>query len=52
MTEQERIEALEDVLRRLASYVGAGGYNSETVNPKAFEDKIKWGIDHLLRMNK
>jgi hypothetical protein len=37
----------EDVLRDLASYVGAGGHNAETVNPATFYDKIKWGIDHL-----
>lgn len=40
--------ALEEVLRSLASYVGAGGYNAPTVDPDVFEDKIRWGIDHLI----
>lgn len=38
----------EDVLRELASYVGAGGYNAETVDPAVFSDKIVWGINHLI----
>lgn len=37
----------EDVLRDLASYVGAGGHNAETVDPDVFYRKIVWGIDHL-----
>jgi hypothetical protein len=44
----EHTEALEAALRSLASYVGAGGYNAETVDPAIFEDKIRWGIDHLV----
>lgn len=43
-----RVEALEDALRSLAAYVGAGGYNAQTVEPDKFEDKIRWGIDHLV----
>lgn len=37
----------EDALRELAAYVGAGGYNAETVDPEVFLAKVKWGIDHL-----
>lgn len=36
-----------DVLRSLASYVGAGGYNTPEVNPDEFEKKICWGIDQI-----
>lgn len=46
-----RIDELEGVLRSLASYVGAGGYNADDVDPKTFEDKVRWGIDHLLGVN-
>lgn len=42
-----RIEALEDVLRGLASYLGCGGYNAETVDPDVFGRKIRDGIDML-----
>lgn len=45
-----RVEALEDALRSLASYVAAGGYNAETVDPDVFERKIRWGIDNLVNM--
>jgi hypothetical protein len=38
----------EDVLRELASYVGAGGYNAETVDPAVFAEKIRWGVDHIV----
>jgi hypothetical protein len=41
-----KLEACEDVLRSLAAYVGAGGYNAETVDPAVFDKKIRWGIDH------
>lgn len=41
----DRIDSLESVLRSLASYVAAGGYNADEVDPKVFEGKIRWGID-------
>lgn len=40
----------EDALRELASYVSAGGYNAEAVDPAVFFDKIKWGVDHLIEV--
>lgn len=36
----------EDVLRDIACYVSAGGYNAETVDPETFRRKIRDGIDH------
>jgi hypothetical protein len=42
----ERAEAAEDVLRWLACYVSAGGYNADMVDAEVFREKIKWGIDH------
>jgi hypothetical protein len=43
-----KAEELEEVLRSLASYVGAGGDNAPTVDPKKFESKIRWGINEVL----
>lgn len=40
-----------DVLRSLASYVGAGGYNVPDVNPDEFEEKICRGIDKIASMS-
>ena len=40
----------EDALRSLAAYVGAGGYNAESVDAKVFEEKVTWGIDHIVRV--
>lgn len=44
---QNRLEACEDVLRGLASYVGNGGYNAPRVDPDVFDAKIRDGIDRL-----
>jgi hypothetical protein len=42
-------EDYDGVLRGLASYLGAGGYNSDgLIDPKVADDKIRWGIEHLL----
>lgn len=45
-----RFEEFEAVLCGLASAVGAGGYNAETVDPDVFDRKIRWGIDNLVNM--
>ncbi len=39
----------EDVLRRIASYLGAGGYNAPAVDAKVFHDKIMWGIEEACK---
>ena len=44
----ERAESYADALRSLASYVGAGGYNADTVDAGVFEDKIRWGIGEIM----
>lgn len=46
---EEKVEALEEVLRRLASFVGNGGYNADEVDPAIFEEKIRDGIDYLIK---
>lgn len=43
----ERLRACEDVLRSLASYFGAGGYNAPYVDAKEFHSKILWGIQQI-----
>lgn len=37
----------DDALRSLASYLGVGGLNADQVDPRVFEEKIRWGIEHL-----
>ena len=44
-----RIAELEGVLRSLASFLGVGGYNAETVDATEFEAKIREGIDIVTR---
>ena len=48
MNWQERAEKAEDVLRSLASFVGAGGYNADKVDASVFEQKIRWGIGQIM----
>lgn len=49
----ERAESYAEAMRSLASYVGAGGYNADTVDAGVFEDKIRWGIGEIIaRMEK
>ena len=48
MNWQERAENAEESLRSLASYVGAGGYNADTVDAEVFEQKIRWGIRQFM----
>lgn len=43
----DRLRACEDVLRSLASYLGAGGYNAPYVDAKEFHSKILWGIQQI-----
>ena len=43
----ETIDALEHVLRSVAAYLGAGGFNCESVDPSEFNEKIRWGIGEL-----
>jgi len=38
----------EQVLRKLACWLGVGGYNAPTVDAEVFHEKIVWGINHLL----
>ncbi|CAD0264181.1 conserved hypothetical protein [Pseudomonas veronii] len=47
LAEIERLEGCEEVLRKLASYVGAGGYNTPEVDPEVFVRKIMDGINIL-----
>ncbi len=45
--ESEHLRGCEDVLRQLASYCGAGGYNAPEVDPEVFAKKIMDGINIL-----
>ena len=47
-TQTERAESYAETLRSLASYVGAGGYNADTVDAGVFEEKIRWGIGEIM----
>ena len=42
-------EPFTSALRSLASYVGAGGYNADTVDAGVFEGKIRWGIGEIMK---
>lgn len=44
-----KINLLEEVLRRIACDLSVGGYNSPTVDPLAFYEKISWGIDEFAK---
>lgn len=39
----------EQVLRKLACWLGVGGYNAEAVDPHVFHQKIVWGIRNLVQ---
>lgn len=47
-------EAYDAVLRGLASYVGAGGFNDlqRLIDPQLADEKIRWGIDHILTVER
>ena len=45
----ERAESYAETLRSIASYVGAGGYNADTVDADVFEEKIRWGIGEIMK---
>lgn len=47
---RERAERAEDVLRSLASWLSAGGYQSTNVDAAEYEAKIRWGVDQLLKV--
>jgi hypothetical protein len=45
----EMLDEYDAVLRSLAFYLSAGGYNSEgLIDPRIALDKIKWGIDYMV----
>jgi len=39
----------EQVLRKLACWLGVGGYNAAAVDAKVFHDKIVWGVQNLMQ---
>jgi hypothetical protein len=47
--EIDRLVECEDVLRHTSSYIGVGGYNTITVDPKIYKDKIIDGINNLIK---
>lgn len=40
-------EIFEEGMRSLASTLGAGGYNAETLTATQLVEKVQWGVDHL-----
>lgn len=48
----EVLNAAEDALRSLALYVSVGGYNASEFDPKQLEKKIRWGIDHIITVER
>ena len=44
----QKLEKAEGVLRSLAGFVGAGGYNADKVDADVFEQKIRWGIGQIM----
>jgi hypothetical protein len=44
-----KINALEEVLRRIACDLSVGGYNSPAIDLISFYDKISWGIDDFAK---
>lgn len=50
-TAKERDEA-QEALRSLACYLGVGGYNAPNVDAKIFEQKIRHGIDELIKVER
>ncbi|HYD32964.1 MAG TPA: hypothetical protein VEA39_00210 [Methylophilaceae bacterium] len=47
-------EKYDLVLRELASYLGAGGLNDthKLIDPKVADEKIRWGIDHIVEVER
>ena len=39
----------EQVLRKLACWLGVGGYNAEAVDAEVFHEKIVWGVRDLMQ---
>lgn len=39
----------EQVLRKLACWLGVGGYNAPTVDAGVFHDKIIWGVEEAVK---
>lgn len=53
LTPTHLVSAYSNVLRELASYVGAGGWNTPGfIQPEQALEKIRWGIDHMLDVEK
>lgn len=46
---REERDAAHEALRSLACWLSVGGYNAETVDPVAFEQKIRDGVNMLVR---
>jgi hypothetical protein len=49
VAETGREHPAEQVLRKLASWIGVGGYNAEAVDAHVFHQKIVWGIRNLMQ---
>lgn len=46
----ELIKEYDSAMRSIASYLGTGGYNAEELSPATLQDKITWGIGHIVEV--
>ncbi len=52
---REKLNEYDAVLRGLCSFLGAGGYNEThagLIEAKSADDKIRWGIDHIIEVER
>lgn len=50
---EARAESYSEVLRILASALGAGGFNApDPIDAREYESKIRWGIDEAVRIER
>lgn len=47
---EERAESYSDVLRGLASWLGAGGFNApDPIDAEMYDAKIRWGVENAIK---
>lgn len=52
---REKLNEYDAMLRALCSFLGAGGYNvthAGLIEAKSADEKIRWGIDHVLEVER
>lgn len=52
---REKLNEYDAVLRALCSFLSVGGYNvthQGLIDPKSADEKIRWGIDHIIEVER